>query len=199
MLAERPVRVLSGIQPWWFIVIHLGKEIENRRKPVLGLDYLGDVLLHASKSKGKMADQQNWAAARGFVAERFGEALAARIPPIGYLPMGGIVGRATVTGVVRPMTTEYPGGVDKRWHMRESYGYLLKDPQETPFVPWRGAQAAVEAPAVLLAALARQAALSGTPYRGTCARCGREALLVGDCCANQSICQTGQDGPDHYP
>jgi hypothetical protein len=147
------VRILSCLQPWCFIVLHLGKNIENRSKPVLGLDYLGDILLHASKSKGKMADRKHWAAAHAFIADRFGEEFAARIPPVGYLPMGGIVGRATVVGIVRPMTTEYPDGVDSRWHMREQNGYLLKDQRPTPFVPWAGCQSAIVAPAALLAAL----------------------------------------------
>jgi hypothetical protein len=148
-----PVRILSGVQPWWWIVVYLGKTVENRRLPMLGMDYRGDVLLHASKSKGRVTDKKHWMAAHHFIAERFGAAVAARIPPVGHLPMGGIVGRATVVGVVRPGCVEYPPGLESRWHMREQFGYLLKDPQPTPFVAWTGQQAAVEAPDNLLALL----------------------------------------------
>jgi hypothetical protein len=173
------VRILSGLQPWWFIVIHLGKNIENRSRPILGLKealYRGEVLLHASKSKGKEIDHRNWWSAYDFVAERFGGTVAGRIPKITDLPMGGIVGRATVTGIVRPWVptwksgtaskpsvldeevqaralAAYPPGVDPRWHMRDNYGYLLKDQRATPFVPWRGWQGPIAAPSNLLVAV----------------------------------------------
>lgn len=157
-----PVRILSGLQPWWWIVIHLGKNVENRSRPILGLKevrYRGDVLLHASKSKGAAIDQKNWQLAYDFVRDRFGATLATRIPPIGQLPMGGIVGRATVFGLVRPLPAtaptegRYPSGIEPRWHMREQNGYLLKDQRATPFAPWRGWQGPVAAPADLLAAI----------------------------------------------
>jgi hypothetical protein len=188
-------RILAGIQPWWWIVLYLDKCVENRTRPVLG-DYRGELLLHASKSKGRTVDQQHWAAARDFVEARFGEALAARIPPIEELPMGGIVGRATVTGLVRPWAGTYPAGVDGRWHVREQFGYLLTGARTTPFVPWRGCQSTVEAPAVLLTDIL---AFESKPYAGLCSVCGRDTLLVHGRCSNQSICRTGRDGPDHYP
>jgi hypothetical protein len=158
---SEPVRVLSGLQPWWWIVLHLDKLVENRRTPVLGIDFVGEVLLHASKSKGKKADKANWLVAHDFVEERFGREFAARIPPIGHLMTGGIVGRASVTGIVRPMAAhakalaEYPDGVDRRWHMEDQFGYLLKDPRPTPFVAWTGQQAAIVAPDNLLTLLAK--------------------------------------------
>jgi hypothetical protein len=181
-----PVRILSGIQPWWFVVIHLGKNIENRRTPLLGRHesrYRGEVLLHASKSKGTTTDWKHWEEAHDFVMDRFGAALADRIPPIGQLPMGGIVGRATVIGLVRPWfptwksgsasqpsvldeeaqaraLAAYPAGVDPRWHMREQNGYLLSGARSTPFVPWRGGQSAVLAPQALLTAVEQEDLLS---------------------------------------
>lgn len=156
MPADRVIRVLSCLQPWGWIVLYLDKRVENRGRPVLGLDYRGDVLLHASKSKGRVADKKHWMGAHGFVAERFGAEAAAKIPPVGHLPMGGIVGRATVTGIVRPVTGEppkYPDGVDPRWHMQERFGYLLSGARATPFVPWVGAQAAIVAPEALLVSI----------------------------------------------
>jgi hypothetical protein len=166
-----PVRILSGIQPWWWIVLHLGKPIENRRKPLLGLDYRGDVLLHASRTKGAAADRAGWATARAFVAARFGESLAARIPPIDRLPRGGIVGRATVTGLVRPSCAtgapnDFPAGIDPRWWMRDHYAYLLSHATPTPFVPWRGSQAAVAAPSALLSALVEARAIDAHSEQG---------------------------------
>lgn len=166
------VRVLSCIQPWPWMILHLGKGVENRSRPVLGTDWRGDVLLHASKSKGRATDWKRWDEAHDFVVDRFGRALAARIPPVDELPMGGVVGRATVTGLVRPWFNEhapgsatkpsvpvgpdprvFPAGVDPRWHMAWQFGYLLADARETPFVRWRGWQSAVLAPAALLTAL----------------------------------------------
>jgi len=155
---ESAIRILSGVQPWWWIVLNLGKDIENRSKPMLGLDFQGEVLLLASKSKGRVADKKNWMAAHGFVSARFGHEVASRIPSVGHLPMGGIVGRASVTGIIRPMAAhaqalaEYHGA-DRRWHMCEQFGYLLKDPRSTPFVAWAGSQSAVAAPAALLSVL----------------------------------------------
>ncbi len=56
---------------------------------------------------------------------------------------------------VRPNTDEYPEGVDRRWHMESQFGYLLKDPRETPFISWVGSQAATTAPENLLRLLGR--------------------------------------------
>jgi len=156
------VRILSGLQPWWWMVLHLDKRVENRSRPILGLKealYRGEVLLHASKSKGSEVDQRNWWSAHDFVAERFGGTVASRIPKLADLPMGGIVGRATVVGRVSPYPEDAPAagryrpGIDPRWHIRLQHGYLLDGARETPFVPWRGWQGPVQAPADLLAAL----------------------------------------------
>lgn len=73
--------------------------------------------------------------------------------------MGGIVGRAIVVGRVSPYSEDAPAagryrpGIDPRWHIRSQHGYLLDGARETPFVPWRGWQGPVQAPADLLAAL----------------------------------------------
>lgn len=47
---------------------------------------------------------------------------------------GGIVGNAILYDVVRKCR----GEVDQFWHDPDSYGFLLSDPQELPFLPMKG-------------------------------------------------------------
>ncbi len=150
--------------------------------------------LHASKSKGRAADREKWLEARRFVADRFGEQTAVRIPPVGFLPMGGIVGRATVTGVVRPKfgasVGPYPDGVDPRWHFVDQFAYVLERARPTPFISWVGSQAAVTAPASLLSLV------EAVPSSGTCSVCGRKDVsVVNNRCANASVCVAGSVRP----
>lgn len=114
------VRILSGLQPWWWLLLH-GKGIENRKWKV---GYRGWVWLHASKrrSPGEYADAVLMMKERG---------IDITLPDLRDLPTGVIIGRAYLTDCVAPETPDseirlrHPG-IDTRWHMKPQYGWILE-------------------------------------------------------------------------
>lgn len=117
------MRALSIRQPWAWLILHAGKDIENRQWPA---HYRGELLVHAAKG---MTGDEYWEA-RAFVA---GQPelmqLLHTIPPMGALERGGIVGRVELVDCVRASTSP--------WFVGE-YGFALRDPQPLPFRPLRG-------------------------------------------------------------
>lgn len=61
-------------------------------------------------------------------------------PALKAMQRGGIVGRARIVDVLPPHRPEalYPDGVDRRWHMRDQFGFVLADVEPLPFVPCKG-------------------------------------------------------------
>ena len=131
------MRALSLTQPWPWIILNLGKDVENR---VWSTKHRGPFLLHAAKG----APESAWCLARDFVKERFGQQLAAHVPPWGdpTLLRGGVVGIATIHDVVEPCAD--PGGWIKPcarlWHMHDQHGFLLRDVRPLPFLAVPGRQ-----------------------------------------------------------
>lgn len=82
------MKALSLTQPWAWIILHLGKRIENRSRN-LG-NYRGTLLLHASKGMTR-ADYQS---ALNFVFQRFGREAAEKVPGLDFplLVRGAVVG-----------------------------------------------------------------------------------------------------------
>jgi hypothetical protein len=126
-------RVLTGLQPWWWLLFH-GKEIENRTWKT---GYRGWVWLHASarRSPSEYADAVLMIRERG---------LGIEMPPLDKLPVGVILGRAYISDCVPPETPDseirlrHPG-IDTRWHMKPQYGWILEriTPLKTP-IPHTG-------------------------------------------------------------
>ena len=50
-------RVLSVKNPWAYLIIHYGKDVENRRQAV---KYRGRILIHASKTSDMYAYERRW-------------------------------------------------------------------------------------------------------------------------------------------
>lgn len=149
------VRALSLRQPWATAVLQ-GKSIENRR---WSTSFRGEFLIHAAKgcTRVEYDDALAW----------IGLAAGSNMPfpeTVKGLPLGGIVGRATLVDVIKPHTepitwtvqapTE-PGsfrvGADLRWWMREQFGFVLSDVRPTPFVPCKGALGFWDVPGDVLA------------------------------------------------
>ncbi len=90
------MKALSLTRPWPWIILHLGKRIENRSWET---EYRGPVLLHAAKTMTR----NDWYAAHDFV-ENFDPEGASRIPqpkdPQNVA--SAIVGYAELIGVVQP-------------------------------------------------------------------------------------------------
>lgn len=121
------MRALSLTQPWAWLVVHGGKDIENR---VWSTHIRGEFLIHASK--GMKID--DYVGARQ-LARSISAELAFRIPPMAQLQRGGIVGVAEIFDVLEPK--RFP---TVPWHMAGQYGFRLRNVRELPFLPCSGMQ-----------------------------------------------------------
>lgn len=110
---------LSIRQPWAWLILHGGKDIENRDWPTR---VRGRVLVHAAK--GMTRDEFDSAAIFSY-----GRTGSARLVPPHELQRGGIVGSVDIVDCVTDSKS--------RWFMGR-FGFVLRDPQPLPFVPWRG-------------------------------------------------------------
>jgi ASCH domain len=115
---------LSIRQPWAWLILHGGKDIENRDWPT---KRRGRVLVHAAK--GMTLDE--WGSAWTF-AEGSGASPKAVAAGVDFrtIERGGIVGSVEIVDCVEDS--------DSRWFMGR-YGFVLRDPRPLPFVPWKGA------------------------------------------------------------
>lgn len=138
------MRTLSLRQPWAWAILHAGKRIENRTRCLSRT--LGPFLLHASS--GCTRDDYGSAVASMLMSEVIpGVAQAQDVPRRADLPLGGIVGRATIRGVIRPGAhgiaeawVKAIPGLDLRWWDPEQFGFVLSDVEQLPFTPLKGAR-----------------------------------------------------------
>ncbi len=105
---------LSIRQPWVWLILHAGKDIENRTWRTA---YRGRVLIHAAK--GMTNWEYNDAAHFSKMA----------VPNFKALDRGGIVGEVEIVDCVRAS--------DSRWFVGP-YGFVLKNPKPLPFRECRG-------------------------------------------------------------
>ena len=126
LLACPDLRVLSVRQPWAWMIIHGGKDVENRNRPT---KLRGRVLIHASKGMTRMEyeDACDWVS--------FDARMGISIPDYDALDRGGIIGSVEIVGCIR-----HPGQPFGRspWFFGP-YGYALANPQPIQFIPCRGA------------------------------------------------------------
>jgi hypothetical protein len=120
------VRALSLTQPWAWLVLHAGKNIENR---VWTTKFRGKFLIHAAKAMTRK--QYEDAVAFTLSVDR---AVYRRLPRFDQLDRGGIVGSAHLDYVL-DRTTE----PTVPWHMAGQYGFMLGGITPLPFLPCKGA------------------------------------------------------------
>lgn len=113
------MRALSIRQPWAWLILHAGKDIENRDWHT---PYRGLILIHAGK--GMTRDEYEGAddllgTIRPDIA----------LPPFKALERGGVVGEVEIAGCVRHS--------DSPWFFGE-YGFVLRNARPLVFMPWRG-------------------------------------------------------------
>ena len=113
---------LSIRQPWAWLILNAGKDIENRDWPT---NFRGRVLIHASKSCTK-AEYED---AIEFMEMRHLDHLGVSFPAIDQFQRGGIVGSVDIVDCV----TES----DSPWFMGH-HGFVLRNPRPLPFAPWKG-------------------------------------------------------------
>lgn len=120
---------LSVRQPWAWLIIHGGKDIENR---TWYTGRRGRVAIHASKS---MRPAEYEAAVDTIIAL---QAPCCSLPHIEDLQLGGIVGSVEIVDCVRESGSP--------WHAPGQWGFVLRDPQPQPYQPWKGQLGFFEVP-----------------------------------------------------
>jgi hypothetical protein len=115
------MKALSIRQPWAWLILHGGKDIENREWPTM---YRGPFWIHAS-SHFTRADYEACAL---FIA---GMRTEWRLPAYDILRgrTGGIVGRAELARCVT--------GSESPWFCGP-FGFVIRNPQPTNFIPCKG-------------------------------------------------------------
>lgn len=113
------MKALSIRQPWAWLILNAGKDIENRDWPTA---IRGRILIHASKGMTKDEYRNG--------QDTLAEVEPLRLlPPFDALPRGGIVGTVELVDCVERS--------DSPWFFGQ-YGFVLRDPQPMPFQPLKG-------------------------------------------------------------
>jgi len=112
------MKALSIRQPWAWLIIHAGKDIENRNWKS---HYRGPLLIHASSG----LTRREYDAVRFWVSQ-FHHGM---IPSFEAMQRGGVVGMVDVVDCVTKSTSPWFEG---------PYGYVLSNPKPLPFTKWSG-------------------------------------------------------------
>jgi len=114
------MKALSIRQPWAWLILNAGKDIENRQWPTR---FRGTVLVHASKSCTKYEHENgvNDAEMLGFDISK--------IPAWKNTQRGGIVGSVEIIDCVTKSGSPWFYG---------DYGFVLRNPKILPFRPYVG-------------------------------------------------------------
>ena len=127
------MKALSLWQPWAWLVIHGGKDVENRSWSTL---YRGPLLIHAGKRKLPL-DELRYIldgledAGLADVATKLHGALT-----VSELPTGGIVGQVDVVACVKRSVS--------LWAADDQWNWKLANPRSLPFMAMRGARGLFE-------------------------------------------------------
>lgn len=112
------MKALSIRQPWAWLIINGGKDIENRSWHT---NYRGRFLVHAAKNmtREEYADGYRFALECGVTD----------LPRFDELQRGGVVGSVELVDSVDSSTSP--------WYMGQK-AFVLRNPQHLPFTPLRG-------------------------------------------------------------
>ncbi|MDF0733587.1 ASCH domain-containing protein [Pseudomonas entomophila] len=111
------MKALSIKQPWAWLIVHGGKDVENR---TWHTKLRGRFLVHASQ--GMTWDYYRWAA--GFARQA-----GVDVPTFNELERGGIIGSVELVDSVDHS--------DSPWYMGDK-AFVLRDPKPLPFTPLKG-------------------------------------------------------------
>lgn len=124
------MKALSIRQPWAWIIIHGGKNVENRVWNYIP-KLRGRIYIHAAKGMteeeyedGRLFAERVW--------ESDGE--SRDLPPMRDLERGGIVGTAEIIGY---LDNDYTKTAMYPWYLGD-LGIVLSDPQPCEFRPIKG-------------------------------------------------------------
>jgi hypothetical protein len=113
---------LSIQQPWAWMILHAGKDIENRSWQT---KIRGRMLIHAAKQMSRI----NYAEAKNFAMINVNFDLGMRVPDAYELSFGGIIGSVEITDCVTCSSSS--------WWMGP-VGFVLRNPRPLPFLPYKG-------------------------------------------------------------
>lgn len=122
---------LSIRQPWAWLILHAGKDIENRG---WNTRVRGRILVHAAKVMTR-AEYEN---AMDFAYMEC-DIDVERLPKFEWLQRGGIVGSVEIADCVNRSASP--------WFCGE-YGFVLRNPEILPFRPYKGQLGFFDVPAV---------------------------------------------------
>lgn len=111
-------------QPWAWLILNAGKDIENRTWPTR---VRGRVLVHAAKG---CTQDEYWEAydfARTARDEKYAGLL---LPALKHLERGGVIGSVEIADCV--------DSSDSPWFVGD-YGFVLRNPKPLPFQACKGA------------------------------------------------------------
>lgn len=124
---------LSIRQPWASLILKAHKDIENRCWPT---KVRGRILIHAAKGMTRAEHEDALEFAVDAIRDdprNVGAGRTVTLRELGFafddLQRGGIIGSAEIVDCVRKS--------DSPWFVGE-FGFVLRDPQPLPFVPWKG-------------------------------------------------------------
>ena len=123
------MKALSIRQPWAFLIMSGGKDIENR---TWHTKFRGRFLVHAASGMTR----HEFLSAFDFMAQR-GIKPPFPVPPDNLL-RGGIIGTVELVDSVDHS--------DSPWYMGEK-GFVLRDPRPLPFIPMKGRLGFFDVPA----------------------------------------------------
>lgn len=138
---------LSIRQPWASLILKAGKDVENRNWPTR---VRGRILIHAAKgmTRGEHEDAIAFAVDAIRADPRNAGKPVTTLRSLGFafedLPRGGIIGSVEIVDCVKVCASP--------WFVGE-YGFLLRDPQPLPFLPWKGQLGFFDVPQSALEAL----------------------------------------------
>lgn len=120
------MRCISVRQPWAALIIHAGKNIENRSRAT---HVRGRVLIHAS-----LFNDHNYTEA----AMSFARGISNQIPVGLFLQHGGIIGSVEIVDCVTESKSP--------WFDGSGFGWVLANPIRLPFIPCKGSLGFFNAP-----------------------------------------------------
>lgn len=122
------MKSISIRQPWAWLILHGGKDIENRDWPT---QVRGTVLVHASK--GMTRDEYEDAKD----TYEYASGCSVRMPAFVELERGGIVGQVDIVGCATKSTSPWFFG---------KFGFILANAKPLPFRPYKGMLGFFEVP-----------------------------------------------------
>lgn len=130
------MKALSIRQPWAWLIVRGGKDIENR---TWHTKFRGRFLVHASQGM----TIKEWVDAVDFCIDQDLHDTPFDMPSMDQLQRGGIIGSVELVDSVD--TSDSP------WYMGQK-GFVLRDPRPLPFIAYKGRLGFFEVPDNLLPA-----------------------------------------------